>query len=159
MKRLLALLPIFCSAAVALAIFTLIVLFGYSRYVRPARHTQASITAPVPCQQADQVDDEGPILIPYIGKKPSAPKIFVRFFSLVPGDSARLWDPPNMKPRKIEIAAAIPIRFTDPKCTGNASRRIWFCEDRAKDIYFLDSRPSSPSPSPANFVVVSWIEY
>ena len=119
MKRALTLLLTFCSTAVALAIFTLIVLFGYSRFVRPPRHVQAATTIPV-C-------DEGPILTPFRKSKSVEPKIFTRVFPVGIGGSFHLWDPPDMKPQKIEISAGWPLQIADSNCKASWNDKVWLC--------------------------------
>jgi hypothetical protein len=159
MKRALTLLPVFCSTAVAAAIFTLIVLGGYSRFVRPENHAQASATPPNPLPVAQAFCNEGPILVPHINQKFKEPHIQVQLFALSVGDSIHLPDPAKMKPRLVEITSLYPVRLVGSKCKSNTAGKIWFCADTSKNIYLLDSRPSDSDRAFTNTVAVSWLEY
>jgi len=158
MKRTLALLPAFCSAAIALALFTLIVLYGYSRFIHQSHPVLASTTVATNPPASNSECMEGPILAPRIDQKLKEPKILVHLFSLGVGGYAHLYDPPNMKPRKIEITSGWPLKISDQNCKPNSLNRIWFCADKKQDILISDSRPAS-YPASTNFVAVTWLEY
>jgi hypothetical protein len=134
------------------------IFFGGKSQITAAQPFTTSIGDPSISKTSFKENDEGPILIPYKGAKTHEPKFYVHLFSVMPGDTKRLWDPPNMKPRKIEITSSSPLSVSDQNCSRASTVNVWFCEDKQHDIYFSDIRVPTSVSSP-NSVAVTWIEY